>query len=193
MAPSRSGAGLVGRRDECRVLDDLVAGARAGRSAALALRGEAGIGKTELLNYLLQRSAGCRIVRAAGIQSEMELSYAGLHQMCSPLLTGLDHLPEPQRDALATAFGLRAGTPPAPFLVGLAALSLLAQAGGDKPLVCLVDDAQWLDHSSALTLGFVGRRLLAESVVLVFAVREPTQRETLAGLPELPLNGLLSR
>ncbi|WP_350280671.1 AAA family ATPase [Kribbella sp. HUAS MG21] len=190
MAPTRSGAGLVGRRDECQVLDDLVAGARAGRSTALVLRGEAGIGKTELLNYLVERSAGFRIVRAFGIQSEMELSYAGLHQLCVPLLDGLDQLPEPQRDALGAAFGLRAGTPPEPFLVSLAALSLLAQAGGDQPLLCLVDDAQWLDQASALTLGFVGRRLLAESVVLVFAVREPTPRGALAGLPELEVRGL---
>ncbi|TDW84371.1 regulatory LuxR family protein [Kribbella pratensis] len=191
MAPA--GAGLVGRRDECRVLDDLLGGVRAGRSAALVLRGEAGIGKTELLNYLMEASAGCRIVRVAGIQSEMELSYAGLHQLCSSLLAGLDHLPGPQRDALGAAFGLRAGIAPDRFLVGLATLSLLADAGGNQPLVCVVDDAQWLDHASALTLGFVGRRLLAESVALVFAVREPTSYEMLAGLPELPVRGLPER
>ena len=106
------------------------------------LRGQAGIGKTELLDYLAGRAAGCRIVRAAGIQSEMELSYAGLHQLSSPLLSGLDQLPEPQRNALGAAFGLRAGTAPDPFLVGLAALTLLAHANADQPLVCLVDDAQ---------------------------------------------------
>ncbi|MER7243313.1 AAA family ATPase [Kribbella sp. NPDC000426] len=193
VAPSRSSSGLVGRRDECQVLDGLVTGSRAGRSAALVLRGEAGIGKSELLSYLAEAATGCRIVRAAGIQSEMELSYAGLHQMCAPLLTGLDRLPEPQRDALGVAFGLRAGTPPDAFLVGLAALSLLAQVGADQPLVCLVDDAQWLDKASALTLAFVGRRLLAESVVLVFAVREPTAHETLSGLPELRVGALRER
>lgn len=193
VASSRSGAGLVGRREVCQVLDDLVAGARAGRSAALVLRGEAGIGKTELLDYLAGRAAGCRIVRAAGIQSEMELSYAGLHQLCSPLLSGLDQLPEPQRNALGAAFGLRAGTAPDPFLVGLAALTLLAHAGADQPLVCLVDDAQWLDQASSLTLGFVGRRLLAESVVLVLAVREPVARESFAGVPDLTVDALLER
>ncbi|WP_199237346.1 helix-turn-helix transcriptional regulator [Kribbella antiqua] len=193
MVPSRSSAGLIGRRDECRALDDFLGGVRAGRSAALVLRGDAGIGKTELLKYLFERSAGCRIVRAAGVQSDMELSYAGLHQLCAPLLTGLDRLPEPQRDALATAFGLRTGTEPDRFLVGLAVLSLLADAGGKQPLVCLIDDAQWLDNASALTLAFVARRLLAESVMLVFAVREPTPEKTLAGLPELPVKGLHDR
>jgi DNA-binding CsgD family transcriptional regulator len=184
---------LIGRREECRALDDLVEGARAGHSAALVLRGEAGIGKTELLKYLLERSSGCRTVKAAGVQSEMELSYAGVHQLCAPLLTGLDHLPGPQRDALATAFGLRTGNAPDRFLVGLAVLSLVADAGGNQPLVCLIDDAQWLDQASALTLGFVARRLLAESVVLVFAVREPTPDKTLAGLPDLPVKGLSER
>lgn len=193
MTSDGSRADLLGRRDECRTLDDLVAGARGGRSAALVLRGEPGIGKTELLKYLLDRSIGCRTVRAAGIQSEMELSYAGLHQLCAPLLTSLDRLPEPQRHALATAFGLRAGPTPDRFLVGLATLNLLADAGGDQPLVCLIDDAQWLDHASALTLGFVARRLLAESVVLVFAVRASTPGETLVGLPELPVAGLTER
>ncbi len=175
------------------MLDDLLEGARAGRSSALVLRGEAGIGKTELLRYLLERSTGCRTVRAAGVQSEMELSYAGLHQLCAPLLTGFEHLPGPQRDALATAFGLRTGIAPDRFLVGLAVLSLLADAGGNQPLVCLIDDAQWLDQASALTLAFVARRLLAESVMLVFAVREPTPDQTLAGLPELPVKGLHER
>jgi len=156
----------------------------------LVVRGEAGIGKTELLHYLLERSADCRTVRVAGVQSEMELSYAGLQQLCAPLLTGLSNLPEPQRDALATTFGLSSGDAPDPYLVGLAALSLLADSGDDQPLVCLVDDAQWLDQASALTLGFVARRLFAEAVVLVFAVREPTPTQFFAGLPELVLTGL---
>jgi DNA-binding CsgD family transcriptional regulator len=165
-------------------------GVKGGTSAPLVLRGEAGIGKTELLNYLLERSTGCRVIRAAGVQSEMELSFAGLHQLCAPLLADLPNLPEPQRDALSTAFGLSAGDVPDRFLVGLAALTLLARAGGTQALVCLVDDAQWLDSASALTLSFVARRLLAESVLLVFAVRESSPGEAFAGLPELRVAGL---
>lgn len=190
VATRGSRAGLLGRRDERRALDELLAGARAGQSATLVLRGEPGIGKTALLTYLRAQSTGCRVVRAAGVQSEMELSYAGLHQLCAPLLTGLDHLPGPQRDALAIAFGLHDGEPPSRFLVGLASLSLLADAGGNQPLVCLIDDAQWLDHASAQTLQFVARRLLAESLLLVFAVRDPSPGETFPGLPELHLTGL---
>ena len=143
MARSGSSAGLLGRRIECEVLDDLLVAIRAGRSAALVVRGEAGIGKTELLRYLLEHSTGCRVLNAAGVQSEMELSFAGLHQLCAPLLADLAHLPEPQRDALSTAFGLRTGDVPDRFLVGLATLTLLARAGGTRPLVCLIDDAQW--------------------------------------------------
>ncbi|MEU9288191.1 AAA family ATPase [Streptomyces sp. NPDC048275] len=190
MAGSGSGTGLLGRQNECQALDDLLAGARGGRSGVLVLRGEAGIGKTELLKYLLDRATGCRIVRTAGVQSEMELSYAGLHQLCAPLLAGLDGLPEPQRDAIGTAFGLRGGDAPDRFLVGLATLSLLADAAGNQPLVCLIDDAQWLDRVSAQALEFVARRLLAESVVLVFAVREPSAGEALGSLPELTVTGL---
>ncbi|MEW2044309.1 AAA family ATPase [Streptomyces sp. NPDC005476] len=193
MASRGARAGLLGRDSECKALDELVAGARAGRSGVLVLRGEPGIGKTELLRHLLGRATGCRTIRAAGVQSEMELSYAGLHQLCAPLLSGLDQLPEPQRDALGTAFGLRAGAAPDRFLVGLATLSLIADAGGGQPLVCVVDDAQWLDMASALTLEFVGRRLLAESVVLVFAVREPSAGHTFGSLPELSLAGLIER
>ncbi len=190
MARSGSSAGLLGRRIECEVLDDLLVAIRAGRSAALVVRGEAGIGKTELLRYLLEHSTGCRVLNAAGVQSEMELSFAGLHQLCAPLLADLARLPEPQRDALSTAFGLRTGDVPDRFLVGLATLTLLARAGGTRPLVCLIDDAQWLDSASALTLGFVARRLLAESVLLVFAVRESSPGETFSGLPDLHVTGL---
>src|SRR4051812_30468856 len=187
---SYASARMMDRRDECRALDELLEGARSGRSAAVVVCGEAGIGKTVLLQYVLERSTGCKTVRAAGVQSEMELSYAGLHQLCASLLTRLGRLPEPQREALATAFGLQSGIVPDRFLVGLAALGLLADVAADQPLVCLVDDAQWLDQASALALGFVARRLFAESVLLVFAVREPTPDGAFAGLPELRVEGL---
>ncbi len=165
---------LRGRRSECETLDRLVEDVRAGRSSVLALRGEAGIGKTALLEYVRDNASGCRIARAAGVESEMEMAFGGLHQLCAPYLNRLDRLPGPQREALATAFGLTAGTPPARFLVGLAVLSLLADVADEKPLLCLVDDAQWLDRVSAQTLAFVARRLLAEPIGLLFAVREPS-------------------
>jgi DNA-binding CsgD family transcriptional regulator len=182
--------GLRGRASECAALDRLLADARTGQSGALVLRGEAGIGKTALLGYVQERASGCRIARAAGIEGEMELAYAGLHQLCGPLLGHLDRLPGPQGDALATAFGLNAGDPPDRFLVGLAALSLMSDVADEQPLVCLVDDAQWLDRVSAQTLAFVAHRLLAEHVALVFAVREPSELQELGRLPELVVTGL---
>ncbi len=163
---------------------------RDGKSATLVLRGEAGIGKTALLDDVVERAAGCRIVRAVGIESEMELAFAALHQLCAPLMDGLERLPSPQRDALATVFGLSAGPPPDRFLVGLAALSLLADASASAPLIGIVDDAQWLDQSSAQALSFVARRLEAEAVFLVFAERDRDQPAVLEGLPELRLSGL---
>src|SRR3954471_784745 len=181
---------LLGRRSECETLDRLVATVRGGESAVLVVRGEAGVGKSALLAYLIERASGCRIARAAGVESEMELPFAGLHQLCGPMLDRLDRLPAPQRDALATAFGLSAGEPPDRFLVGLAVLSLLSEAAEDAPLVCAVDDAQWQDRASVQTLAFVARRLLAEAVGLVFAVREPSPTQDLAGLPELLVGGL---
>jgi DNA-binding CsgD family transcriptional regulator len=156
----------------------------------LVLRGEAGVGKTELLEYLSEHAAGCRVARAAGVESEMELAFAGLQQLCAPMLDRLEQLPGPQRDALGTAFGLRTGEPPDRFLVGLSVLSLLAEVAEEEPLVCLVDDAQWLDRVSAQTLAFVARRLLAESVGLVLAVREPSEEQQFAGLPEQVVGGL---
>jgi DNA-binding CsgD family transcriptional regulator len=183
-------AGLLDRGSECDVLERLVARVRAGQSGVLVLRGEAGIGKTVLLEQLSASADGCRVVRAAGIESEMELAFAGLHALCVPMIGRLGQLPSPQRDALNTAFGLSVGAPPDRFLVGLAVLSLLADAAEDQPLVCIVDDAQWLDRVSVQTLAFVARRLLAERVGLVFAVRESAHDQELQGLPELVIQGL---
>src|SRR3954462_9675021 len=185
--------GLVGRRSECEALDRVVAGVSAGQSRVLVLRGEAGIGKTALLEYVAGAAPDCRIARASGVESEMELAFAGLHALCAPLLEHLDRLPGPQRDALRTAFGLAKGPPPDRFLVGLAVLSLLADVAEERPLVCLVDDAQWLDQISAQLLSFVARRLLAERVGIVFALREPADGQAVAGLPELVVGGLSDR
>ena len=185
-----SQAGLLGRGRERDVLDQLVAGVRAGQSRVLVLRGDAGIGKTALLEYLSAAARGCRIARAAGVESEMELAFAGLHALCAPMLGRLGRLPAPQRDALNTAFGVSAGPPPDRFMVGLAVLSLLADAAEEEPLVCIIDDAQWLDRVSVQTLAFVARRLLAERVGLVFALRESGGEHLLEGLPELVIEGL---
>jgi DNA-binding CsgD family transcriptional regulator len=179
---------LTGRRAECGVLDRLVAAVRAGESRALVVHGEPGVGKTALLEYLAGQASGCRVARAGGVQSEMELAFAVLHQLCAPMLDRLERLPAPQRDALRTALGLSAGPAPDRFLIGLAALGLLSEVAGDRPLVCIVDDEQWLDSASAQVLAFVGRRLGAESVGLVFGARVPTG--DLAGLPELVIGGL---
>ena len=156
----------------------------------LVLRGEAGVGKTALLRHLSEAATGCRIARASGVESEMELAFAGLHALCAHMLDRLERLPSPQRDALSTAFGLSEGPPPDRFLVGLAVLSLLADAAEEQPLVCIVDDAQWLDRVSAQTLEFVARRLLAERVALVFALRESGDEHVLERLPELVIEGL---
>jgi DNA-binding CsgD family transcriptional regulator len=185
-----SGSGLVDRHSEREVLDRLLTDVRAHQSRVLVLRGEAGIGKTALMDYLATNSAGCQVVRMAGVESEMELAFAGVHQLCASMLNRVDGLPAPQRDALGTAFGLVAGEAADRFLVGLAALSLLSAVAEERPLVCLVDDAQWLDRVSAQTLAFVARRLLAEPVALVFAVREPSSAQELEGLPERTVGGL---
>ena len=187
-----SRAGLLDRGRERDVLDELLVGVRAGQSRVLVLRGEAGIGKTVLLGYLSAAANGCRIAQAPGVESEMELAFAGLHALCAPLLGRIGNLPVPQRDALNTAFGMSAGPPPDRFLVGLAVLSLLADAAEEQPLVCIVDDAQWLDRVSVQTLAFVARRLLAERVGLVFALRESGDDHELEGLPELVIEGLVA-
>ena len=191
---------LLGRTGELETLRQLLAGVRGGRSAVVVVRGEAGIGKTELLRALVAEAGGFRVCRATGIESEMELAYAGLHQLCAPLLDRLESLAEPQRRGLSVAFGLESldGDAPDRFLVALAALGLMAEAAEEQPLLCVVDDAQWLDQASAQVLGFVGRRLLAEPVALVFADRAPAAPpdpvegppDPLAGLPELRLDGL---
>jgi DNA-binding CsgD family transcriptional regulator len=181
-------AGLRGRDRECGVLDRLVDAVQAGESRSLVVLGEPGVGKSALLDYAAGRAVGCRVARAAGVQSEMELAFSGLHQLVAPMLDRLERLPDPQRDALRTAFGVSAGPAPDRFLVGLAALGLLAEVAGERPLVCLVDDEQWLDHASAQVLGFVARRLAAESVGLVFAAR--VRDGEVAGVPELLVEGL---
>jgi DNA-binding CsgD family transcriptional regulator/tetratricopeptide (TPR) repeat protein len=179
---------LRDRRRERATLDGLVKAVRTGHSQVLVVRGEPGVGKTALLDYLVGQLQGCRLVRATGVQSEMELAFAGLHQLCAPMFDHLGRLPVPQRDALRTAFGMSAGPPPDRFLVGLAVLTLLSEVAEERPLVGLVDDEQWLDHASAQVLGFVARRLGAEPVGLVFAARVPG--EELAGLPQLAVEGL---
>src|SRR5689334_6679116 len=193
MSTTGSARRLLGRRSECAALDRLAASVRTGSSGALVVRGDAGVGKSALLEYLAQQSWGCAIARAAGVESEMELAYAGLQQLCAPFLDRVERLPGPQRDALSTAFGLRDGDPPDRFLVGLAVLSLLSDLAEDRPVVCIVDDAQWLDAASAQALAFVARRLGAESVGLVFAVREPGGDGHFEGLPELAVGGLDDR
>src|SRR3954469_4568062 len=179
---------LRGRQDELRTLERLLDAVRAGKSRALVVRGEPGIGKTALLEHAIESAPDFRVARAAGVESEMELAFAALQQLCAPMLDRLEQLPAPQRDALGVAFGLHAGDPPDRFLVGLAALSLFAEVADEQPLLCVIDDSQWLDRASAQALAFVARRLLAESVAMVFATRE--QSEELGGLPELHVGGL---
>jgi hypothetical protein len=190
--PGRLGraTGLTDRLSERDRLDRLIEAVRAGGSRALVVRGEPGVGKTALLEYLAGRASGggCRLARAVGVQSEMELAFAGLHQLCAPMLDRLERIPEPQHDALRTAFGISSGSPPDRFFVGLAVLSLLSEVAGDRPLVCVIDDEQWLDRASVQALGFAARRLGADPVGLVFAARDPGA--DLVGLPELEVTGL---
>jgi DNA-binding CsgD family transcriptional regulator len=167
-----------------RRLDEL----RAGHSAVLVLRGDAGIGKTALLDFMADAATDLTVARAGGVESEMELTFAALHQICGPMLHRMERLPRPQHDALATAFGLTAGRAPDRFLVGLAVLSLMSEVAEERPLLCLIDDAHWLDRASAQALAFAARRLLAEPVLLVFATREAGADFT--GLPELTVEGL---
>jgi DNA-binding CsgD family transcriptional regulator len=179
---------LLGRAGECALMDGVLTDIRRGESRSLVLRGEAGIGKTALLEHLVASASDVTVVRAVGVESEMELAFASLHQLCAPLLDRLERLPGPQREALRIVFGLTGGSAPDRFLVGLAVLSLVSEAAEPRPLLCVVDDAQWLDGTSALTLAFVARRLFAEPVGIVFAAREPG--EELRHLPDLEVRGL---
>src|SRR3954454_10284895 len=185
MAIPGSGAPLLGRAAECALLDRLLGDVRAGSSAVLVLRGEAGIGKTALLNHLAERGVDCQVVRVPGVESEMEIPFAGLHQLCAPLQREVERMPSSQRDALRVAFGLRESTVPDRFQIGLAVLTLLTEASTQRPLVCLVDDAQWLDRASVEAMTFAARRLHADPVAMVFAVREPSSVRSLDSLPDL--------
>jgi DNA-binding CsgD family transcriptional regulator len=184
------GCGLLGRRGECEMLDRLVADVRAGHSRVLVLRGEPGAGKSALLDYLARRAVGCRVARVAGAEPETKMTFAGLHQLCAPFLGRLGHLPGPQRDALRIAFNMQDGNVPDRFAVGMATLSLLSDLASQRPLVCVVDDAQWLDQVSAQALAFVARHLAAVPAGVIFAVRHPADGQGLARLPEVQLAGL---
>jgi DNA-binding CsgD family transcriptional regulator len=182
---------LLGRNAECAVLDRVLDGVRAGRGCVLVVRGEPGVGKSVLLDYIAEQASGCRLARAAGVEWEAELMLAGLQQLLgASMLARSEHLPAPQRDALSVALGLQQGPAPDRFLVGLATLGLLSDLAEERPLVCLIDDVQWLDRASTQVLSFVARRLAAERIALVFAVREPTATQELDGLPELLIEGL---
>ena len=182
---------MLDRAPETAALEGVLAAVRDGLSGALVLRGEAGIGKTVLLEWAAGQAVDMQLARVAGIQAEMGLGFAGLHQLLVPFLGGLDGLPGPQRQALESAFGLVDGPPSDRFLVGLAALTLLTDAAAGQPVLCLVDDAQWLDQVSVEVLGFIARRLYADRVGMLFTVREGEgQAAALAGLPELVLGGL---
>ena len=191
-APEAGGGagGLRGRQSECEALDGLVHDALAGRSRVLVLRGSAGVGKSALLRFLADRVPGWHVATSVGVEAEMELAYSGLHQLCAPMLDRLDTLPVPQREALATVFGISPGSAPDRFLVGLATLTLLAEVAEQQPVVCIVDDAQWLDRASTQILEFVARRVFAERIAIVCAARTGSGDDVLAGLPQLQIGGV---
>src|SRR4051794_24111397 len=178
-----TGERFLGREREREVLDRLLEAARGGRGGVLVVDGEPGVGKTALLERAIGAAREFRVLPTAGVEGEMELPYAALQQLWAPISDLMEPLPAPQREALAVAFGLSSGQAPDPLLVGLAVLGLLSEAAEERPLLCVVDDAQWLDRASARALAFVARRLLAERIALVFSAREPGV--ALAGLPEL--------
>jgi DNA-binding CsgD family transcriptional regulator len=184
------GLGFLGRARERERLDAMLAQARDGQSAVLVLRGEPGIGKTALLRYVARQASGLRITEVEGVQAEMELPFAGIHRLCAPMVDRLEVLAVPQQHALRVALGISSGDGADRFLVAVAVLNLLSASAEERPLLCLVDDAQWLDAASVQTLGFVARRLLAEPVAMIFSLREPTTTRALDGLPQLSLAGL---
>ena len=184
------GPDFVGRTSERELLDGLLAKVRGGESEVLVIRGEAGIGKTALLRYAARQASGYRVAELSGVEAEMELAFAGIHQLCGTMLDRFDALPAPQHDALSIALGFAAGKVPDRFLVGLAVLSLLAAVAEERPLLCLVEDAQWLDAASSQIVGLVARRVRAESLAIVVAVREPHTAPDFDGLSELRLEGL---
>ena len=188
MAATAQPERLLGRQRERAVLDRLLGTARDGHGAVLVVHGDAGVGKTALVQYAIEAASDFRVARTVGVESEMELAYAALQQLCSPNLDLLELLPHPQRDAIEVALGLSAGRTPNPFLVGLAVLNLLSEVAAEQPLLCVVDDAQWLDRASARVLAFVARRFLAERIAMIFAAREPI--DSLAGLAELHIEPL---
>lgn len=187
---SHNGTALLGRERECAALEDVLLRAREGTSGVILVRGAPGIGKTVLLDRVVASAAEFQVVRAAGVESEMQFAFAALHQLCGSLLGRLEQLPIPQRLAVETAFGLSVGEPPDPFFVGLGVLSLLSTTAAARPLLCVVDDVQWLDHASAQALGVVARRLDADAVALVLATRDVADLAGLSGLKELRLGGL---
>jgi hypothetical protein len=184
------GPGFVGRSIERDLLDGLLARVRAGESEALVIRGEAGVGKTALLRYAARQASGFQVAQLTGVEAEMELPFAGVHQLCTAIPNRIEALPAPQKGALTTALGLVGGKVPERFLVGLAMLSLLSAIADERPMLCLVEDAQWLDAASAQVVGLVARRVRAESVAIVVAVREPADGHDFDGLPQLRLEGL---
>src|SRR5436190_6482105 len=173
MVTRAGGDELLGRQREREVLDRVLEAARGGHGGVLAVYGEPGVGKTALVEYAIEAAPDFRVARAVGAEGEMELDYAALQQVCSPSLDLIERLPDPQREAFEIALGLSAGRPPSPFLVGLAVLNLLSEAAVEQPVLCAIDDAQWLDRASARVLAFVARRLLAERLAMVFAARQP--------------------
>jgi hypothetical protein len=189
MPPIR-GLGFLGRTSECQRLDGMLAHARDGRSATLVIRGEPGIGKTALLRYAARQASGLRIAQVEGVQAEMELPFAAIHRLCAPMFDEREVLAEPQQHALRVALGISSGGVPDKFLVAVAVLNVLATNAEKRPLLCLIDDAQWLDAASVQALGFVARRLLAEPVAMMFSLREPATTRALDGLPQLSLEGL---